>query len=342
MQPLADNGNCFVRILVGNLTHLLHRLGVDLALDLGKVDHLRCLIGVGLQRAAACDGRDRVEARIDRRTVAQHTARRQRRHGALVRRDDAAHQRPHHHEQDDETKEAHHHHFDGAHDVVLGELERRQPAARLGDRRGRRLGEAQIDDLDLVAALLAEADCRAHQGGDLVELFLAARLIGAFALVVLAIGAVNQDRDRDAIEPAAFEHLGLGGLGNLVVTISSDLRLSSRDAAFSPPGAGWRAPPGISLPTVTWFSLPSLTAEVSSRVWLERTTRPSGSYLSEVWVTRLKSKSAATSTRAWFGPTTDDTIASTWLRKRFSNAACRSSVETSPPFGSLLAPSARS
>ena len=41
---------------------------------------------------------------------------------------------------------------------------------------------------------------------------------------------------------------------------------------------------------------------------------------------RLKSKSAATWTRAWFGPTTDETIASTWPRRRFSNAACRSSV----------------
>ena len=40
----------------------------------------------------------------------------------------------------------------------------------------RRLGEAQVDDLDLVAALLVEADRRAHQRGDAVELLLGARL----------------------------------------------------------------------------------------------------------------------------------------------------------------------
>ena len=63
------------------------------------------------------------------------------------------------------------------------------------------------------------------------------------------------------------------------------------------------------MPTVTWLSWPSFVAEVSSRVWLERTTLLSGSNLSEVWVTRLKSKSAATCTREWPGPTTEDTIA---------------------------------
>ena len=41
----------------------------------------------------------------------------------------------------------------------------------------RRFGEAQIDDLDLVAALLVEADRGAHQRGDPVDLLLAARLV---------------------------------------------------------------------------------------------------------------------------------------------------------------------
>ena len=96
---------------------------------------------------------------------------------------------------------------------------------------------------------------------------------------------------------------GLGGLGDLVV---DDLfRFPALVARIGRLGVrGGRglalvaAAAGISLPTVTWLSRPSLVAEVSSRVWLERTTRPSGSYLSDVWVTRLKSKSALTSVRA--------------------------------------------
>ncbi len=46
LQPLTDDGNGFARVLVGDLTHLLHRLGVNLALYLGHVDHLRCFIGI--------------------------------------------------------------------------------------------------------------------------------------------------------------------------------------------------------------------------------------------------------------------------------------------------------
>ena len=36
----------------------------------------------------------------------------------------------------------------------------------------RRLGEAQVDDLDLVAAVAVEADRGAHEGGDPVEFLL--------------------------------------------------------------------------------------------------------------------------------------------------------------------------
>ncbi len=43
---------------------------------------------------------------------------------------------------------------------------------RLRDGIGRDLGKAQIDDLDLVAALLVEADGGAHQRRDAVDLFL--------------------------------------------------------------------------------------------------------------------------------------------------------------------------
>src|ERR1700722_7111617 len=40
VQPLADDGGGLVRVLVGEIAHLLHRLGVHLALHLGDVDHL--------------------------------------------------------------------------------------------------------------------------------------------------------------------------------------------------------------------------------------------------------------------------------------------------------------
>ena len=63
-----------------------------------------------------------------------------------------------------------------------------------------------------------------------------------------------------------------------------------------------------------WF----LFRGTPSRVWLERTTRPSGSYLSDVWVMRLRSKSAVICTREWPGPTTEETMPSTSWRSRFS------------------------
>ena len=93
----------------------------------------------------------------------------------------------------------------------------------------------------------------------------------------------------------------LGGARDLVV--DDFLGLLALLARRRRPGCRWL--PGSSLPTVTWPWL-SAVAAVSSRVWVERTTRPSGSNLSEVWVMRLKSKSAVTWTRARPGPTTDD------------------------------------
>ncbi len=49
-----------------------------------------------------------------------------------------------------------------------------------GDRR--RLGEAQVDDLDLVAAVAVEADRRAHQSGDALQFVLGARLVGELSV----------------------------------------------------------------------------------------------------------------------------------------------------------------
>src|SRR3984957_3081069 len=54
-HPLADDGDGFARVLVGELADLLHRLGVDLALDLGDVDLPCGLAWLGL------DGFDRGE-----------------------------------------------------------------------------------------------------------------------------------------------------------------------------------------------------------------------------------------------------------------------------------------
>lgn len=71
-------------------------------------------------------------------------------------------------------------------DVILGELQDAEQAGRFGDRgNGRSFGEAEVDDLDLVAALLVEADRRAHQSGDAVELLLGAVLIDHLAFFVL-------------------------------------------------------------------------------------------------------------------------------------------------------------
>ena len=121
LQPLTDDGNGFARILVGKVADLLHRLGVNLALDLGDVDHLGGLARLRASpprfpSAAAVAGAAGASARRRRRAMLRMRA--------LVRREDAAHQRPHHQQQDDEAEQAHDHHFDGAHDVVLGELQR--------------------------------------------------------------------------------------------------------------------------------------------------------------------------------------------------------------------------
>src|SRR4029077_6586887 len=56
VQPAADDGYGFVRILVGEFADLLHGLGVNLALDLGDIDHGRGAVGDRNRLVAADDG----------------------------------------------------------------------------------------------------------------------------------------------------------------------------------------------------------------------------------------------------------------------------------------------
>jgi len=52
----------------------------------------------------------------------------------------------------------------------------------------------------LIAAFLVETNRPAHQGCDLIDLLLAARVISDLALLILAIGAVDEDGDRDSVD----------------------------------------------------------------------------------------------------------------------------------------------
>ena len=91
-----------------------------------------------------------------------------------------------HEQQHHKAEQRHDDELDAAHDVVLGEL---QAASQpVGSRSGccGVSAKRRFDHLDLVAALLVEADRGAHQRGDAVDLFLAARLVADLALVVLA------------------------------------------------------------------------------------------------------------------------------------------------------------
>ena len=57
MEPIADDGDRFVRILLGEFADFLHRLGVHLALHLGDIDHRRGAVGDG-DLFVAADDRD--------------------------------------------------------------------------------------------------------------------------------------------------------------------------------------------------------------------------------------------------------------------------------------------
>src|SRR6185437_3584602 len=55
-HPLADDGDGFARILVGKLADLLHRLRVDLPLNLGDVDLPRGLAWLGFHVLDRAEG----------------------------------------------------------------------------------------------------------------------------------------------------------------------------------------------------------------------------------------------------------------------------------------------
>ena len=59
VEPGSDDGNGFGRIAVHQLADALHRLGVDLALHLGDINHLGGLVGYGLDLFRGCAGGDR-------------------------------------------------------------------------------------------------------------------------------------------------------------------------------------------------------------------------------------------------------------------------------------------
>ena len=80
-----------------------------------------------------------------------------------------------------------------------------------------RFGKAQIDHLNLIAPLGIETDRRAHEGGDAVELFFWARLIGDLAFVILVVDAVDEHSRRDAVDAPCLDDLGFCGARDLVV-----------------------------------------------------------------------------------------------------------------------------
>src|SRR5712672_166766 len=206
VQPVADDRRGFVGVAFGEFADLLHRLGVDLSLHLGDLDHLGGLARLGLDDLV----RDLRHARMVGKLRLGGAHR-------LVRSDDPAHHRAHHQEQHHVAEQQHDAALDRAHDVVLGELQHPEQARRLVDADYRGLGEAQIDHLDLIAAFLVVADGGAHERGDAVELLLGAVLVDRIALVALGVVAVDQDRDRDAVDAAALDHLGLGHARDVVI-----------------------------------------------------------------------------------------------------------------------------
>ncbi len=89
---------------------------------------------------------------------------------------------------------------------------------RLGRRQHlRRLDEAEVGDLDGIAARLVEADGGTHQGGDAVELLLGARLVDDVAIAVARVDAVDHDGDGEPTHAAGLDRLGRRRARNLVV-----------------------------------------------------------------------------------------------------------------------------
>src|SRR5690606_5845538 len=89
-------------------------------------------------------------------------------------------------------------------------------------------GKAHVDDFDTVATVGGVTNGRADQRQDLGDLVGGAGRVGHVAAAVIGIGAIDRHRHRQALELAGFDHIGLDGLGNLVID-----DFFARDALFA-------------------------------------------------------------------------------------------------------------
>src|SRR6202022_5072361 len=112
--PLTNNGSGFVRVSLGQFADAMHRLRMNLALNLGDVDHLRGGVDVWNEVLAprAC-GLCAAVGQCRHRTCAAER-------GDILRGEDAPYQRSDHHEQHHKTEQHHDAEFDDVHNVVLG------------------------------------------------------------------------------------------------------------------------------------------------------------------------------------------------------------------------------
>ena len=161
----------FIRMLLDDFGHLfhggLHARGPDLRdVDAGFGFAVRA---VGRRAAAgATEGRRRAAAPEAWRTRGAGRTR--------AAAHQAADQRAQHEEDERQRSDQRGDDLDDAHQVDVAEVEHAGLGACAG-RRGR-AGELHVDDFHDVAALLVEADGRAHQRGDALHLFFAARRVG--------------------------------------------------------------------------------------------------------------------------------------------------------------------
>ena len=184
--------------------------GLNLAIRLRHLDHLRGCAVAGHVRhlEAALRGGRRAVGGTGTATAPAR----------LLDPEHLAHHRPHHAHEHDQGEERDHPGLDQPQQVLLGRAEQRGEERRLdGWRRDRRLGKAQVHDLELVAAVLVEPDRGADERGDAVELLLRARLVGRLAAGGPGVDAVEEDRDREPLDAAALEDLGAGGARDLVI-----------------------------------------------------------------------------------------------------------------------------
>ena len=175
MSPMRSSD--FGLDLAVRLRHLDHLRGCAVA---GHVRHLEAALRGGRRRALGGTGTAPAPARL---LDAEHLA----------------HHRPHHAHEHDQGEERDDPGLDQPQQVLLGRAEQRGEERRLdGRRRDRRLGKAQVHDLELVAAVLVEPDRGADERGDAVELLLRARLVGR-----LAAGGPARRRRRGGPRPRA-------------------------------------------------------------------------------------------------------------------------------------------